>query len=127
MYKTDVYKLCHWRNKNIPPYSKHQIKNVIQENILNKAPSAELKDNQTDQDSLPPYELLDQILYKLIEENLSKEDIIAQGFNQNIVEKIIKLLYAAEFKRQQSAPGTKISKMCFNIDRRYPITNKFFK
>ncbi len=127
IYKTDVYKLCHWRNKNILPYSKHQIKNVIQENILNKAPSAELKDNQTDQDSLPPYELLDQILYKLIEENLSKEDIIAQGFNQNIVEKIIKLLHAAEFKRQQSAPGTKISKMCFNIDRRYPITNKFFK
>ena len=59
--------------------------------------------------------------------NIIKEDIVAQGFDQNIVEKIIKLLHAAEFKRQQSAPGTKISKMCFNIDRRYPITNKFLK
>lgn len=127
IYKTDIYKLCQWRNKNIPRYSKHQTSNVIPENILTKAPSAELKDDQTDQENLPPYELLDQILYKLIEQNMSKEDIVAQGFDQNIVEKIIKLLHAAEFKRQQSAPGTKISKMCFNIDRRYPITNKFLK
>ena len=90
IYKTDIYKLCQWRNKNIPRYSKHQTSNVIPENILTKAPSAELKDDQTDQENLPPYELLDQILYKLIEQNISKEDIVAQGFDQNIVEKIIR-------------------------------------
>jgi NAD+ synthase len=127
IYKTAIYKLCYWRNQNIPENSLINSTKIIPENILDKAPSAELKSNQTDQDNLPPYELLDQILYQLIEQNMSQEDIIAAGFEQNIVEKIIKLLHAAEFKRQQSAPGAKISKMSFNIDRRYPITNKFKK
>ncbi len=127
LYKTQVYQLCQWRNQNIADYSLMQKTNIIPQNILTKAPTAELRFNQTDQDNLPPYNVLDKVLFKLVEENMSKTDIIAQGYEQTLVEKIIKMLYAAEFKRHQSAPGARVSKACFNVDRRYPITNKFIK
>jgi NAD+ synthase len=125
LYKTELYAVAKWRNSNLPEFALGKKGKIIHDSILLKQPSAELRHNQIDQNTLPPYELLDPILYHLIEENLSKQDIIQKGFNKTIVEGIIKMLYSSEFKRRQSPPGTKISTMHFNIDRRYPITNKF--
>ncbi len=125
LYKTELYLLAKWRNKHIPHNSLNKKSQIIHNNILVKPPTAELRYNQTDQDTLPPYEVLDPILYHLIEENLSKQDIINKGFNKSTVEEAIRMLHTSEFKRRQSPPGTKISTMYFNVDRRYPITNKF--
>lgn len=116
VYKTTVYTLSRWRNGK---------GRVIPERILTKAPSAELKPNQTDQDSLPPYDVLDAILTALIETQLSVDEIVKQGFDVLIVEKVAKMLYAAEYKRRQSPPGVKITGMSFGRDRRYPITNRW--
>lgn len=116
IYKTDVFALCKWRNLQ---------KLVIPERIINKAPTAELKPNQTDQDTLPPYEILDKILYRLIELRLSGEDIAHSGFNAEIVNKVGNMVRLAEYKRRQTAPGVKITALAFGRDRRYPITNKF--
>jgi NAD+ synthase len=125
IYKTEVFKICNWRNENIPDGSLYNILNVIPDCIINKPPTAELRANQTDQDSLPPYEVLDQILFNLIEQNLSIEQIVEVGFERKIVERINKLLYLAEYKRRQAPPGAKVSTMSLSIDRRYPITNKW--
>jgi NAD+ synthetase len=114
VYKTTVYKLAHWRNRQGM---------IIPERILTKVPSAELRPNQTDQDTLPPYELLDAILQRLIEQQLSVNEIAAQGYECKIVEQIAKLLYRSEYKRRQAAPGVKITEMAFGRDRRYPLTN----
>jgi len=114
VYKTKVYELANWRN---------QQGRVIPERIITKAPSAELKPNQTDQDSLPPYEILDAILFNLVEKELSIAEIINLGFEASIVEKTAKLLYRSEYKRRQSAPGVKLSSMAFGRDRRLPMTN----
>jgi NAD+ synthase len=126
IYKTKVFELCRWRNNNIPKNSFLEKLNVIPENIIIKAPTAELRDNQKDEDSLPPYPLLDKILYALIEQQKPVEDIVAANIAPvEVVEKIAKLLYLAEYKRRQAAPGVKISTMSFNRDRRFPITTKF--
>lgn len=114
IYKTDVYKLANWRNRQSM---------VIDENIIAKVPSAELRPNQADQDSLPPYDLLDAILQRLIEQGLSVSDIVAEGYEKETVEHISRLLYRAEYKRRQAPPGVKISPMSFGRDRRYPVTN----
>ena len=98
---------------------------VIPENILTKAPTAELRDNQKDQDSLPPYEVLDEILRLLVEQETPLADIVAKGHAAETVRKVERLLYLAEYKRRQAAPGVKISARSFGRDRRYPITNKF--
>ena len=98
---------------------------VIPERIITKAPTAELRDNQTDQDSLPPYEVLDDILRCLVEQEMPLRDIIARGHAAETVKKVERLLYLAEYKRRQAAPGVKISARNFGRDRRYPITNKF--
>ena len=98
---------------------------VIPKNIITKAPTAELWENQTDQDSLPDYDILDDILFKLIEEEMSVEDIIDSGHDSNWVSKIQNLLYISEYKRRQAPPGVKISNKNFGKDRRYPITNNF--
>jgi NAD+ synthase len=98
---------------------------VIPENIIAKAPTAELRENQTDQDSLPPYEVLDDILEGLVDRELSLAQIVARGHSPEIVAKIERLLYLAEYKRRQSAPGVKITSRHFGRDRRYPIINKF--
>ncbi len=115
-YKTRIYELCTWRNLE---------KNVIPQNILTKAPTAELRENQKDSDSLPEYEILDQILFSLIEEQKSVAEIIAAGFEEVLVKKVTKLFYNSEYKRKQSCLGPRISEMAFDKDRRYPITNKF--
>lgn len=114
LYKTEVYELA-------------KICTAIPQNILTKAPTAELRPNQKDSDSLPDYELLDQILFQLIENEKSVADIIAQGFEAELVKKVAKLFYASEYKRRQSCLGPRLSEMAFDKDRRYPITNKFTK
>jgi NAD+ synthase len=116
VYKTQVYALCRWRD---PAGS------LIPERILTRAPSAELKDNQTDQDNLPPYAELDKILYNLIEQDLGIDDLVRMGHSRETVEKTARLLATAEYKRRQSSPGVKISPRSFGRERRYPMTNRF--
>ena len=114
-----------WRNFARPRDAKGPEGEVIPTNILTKAPTAELRENQTDQDSLPPYEILDDILECLVERELSVDEIIERGHQAETVLRIQHLLYIAEYKRRQSAPGVKITEKNFGRDRRYPITNRF--
>jgi NAD+ synthase len=125
LYKMEVYALSRWRNAHVPRGGKGPAGVVIPENILTKAPTAELRENQTDQDSLPPYEVLDDILGCLVEKEMPLADIVARGHDPATVKKVERLLYIAEYKRRQAAPGVKISSRNFGRDRRYPITNKF--
>ena len=125
LYKTEVYALARWRNGHVPEGGLGPKRAVIPERILSKAPTAELRANQTDQDSLPPYEELDDILRSLVEDELSLAAVIARGHTPETVKKVERLLYLAEYKRRQAAPGVKISARNFGRDRRYPITNKF--
>ena len=125
LYKSQVYQLVNWRNNNIPAISIYKKHNIIPKNIIDKEPTAELRENQKDTDSLPDYDVLDRILYQIIEEEKPLNEIIKQGFAKDMVEKIAKLFYSSEYKRKQSVIGPKISKMAFDLERRYPITNKF--
>jgi NAD+ synthase len=125
LYKMQVYALSRWRNLHVPPGALGPSGEVIPHNIIDKAPSAELRPNQTDQDSLPPYPVLDDILECLVEKEMSVEEIVARGHDVATVHRIEHLLYLAEYKRRQSAPGVKITKKNFGRDRRYPITNRF--
>jgi len=122
LYKEEVYGLCAWRNGQAPHGGPL---NCIPERILTKAPSAELRPDQTDQDSLPPYEVLDDILHGLIEEEISLAEIVARGHDAATVKRVQGLLYGSEYKRRQSAPGVKIGPRAFGRDRRYPIVNRF--
>ncbi len=124
IYKTEVYELVRWRNANRPEGLLGPA-HPVPERILTKAPSAELREDQTDQDSLPPYEILDDILYGLIEEELPVEALLARGHTPEAVRRIQNLLYIAEYKRRQAPPGVKIGAKNFGRDRRYPITNKY--
>ncbi|MGE0282390.1 MAG: NAD+ synthase [Rhizobiaceae bacterium] len=125
LYKMQVYGLSRWRNAHVPPGALGPTGEVIPQNIIDKAPSAELRPNQTDQDSLPPYPVLDAILEALVEGEKGVDEIVAQGFDRATVERVEHLLYIAEYKRRQAAPGVKITKKNFGRDRRYPITNRF--
>jgi NAD+ synthase len=125
LYKMQVYALARYRNRTRPQDCLGPEGPVIPENIIAKAPTAELRENQTDQDSLPPYEVLDDILEGLVDRELSLAQIVARGHSPEIVAKIERLLYLAEYKRRQSAPGVKITSRHFGRDRRYPIINKF--
>jgi NAD+ synthase len=125
VYKTMVYKLANWRNENIPLNSLLKKLNIIPSRVINRAPSAELKPNQTDQDTLPSYDKLDKMLYHLIELNQTVEELIKTGWDEQEVLKLAKMLKNAEFKRRQSAPGIKISAKDFAKGRRYPITTGF--
>ncbi len=125
LYKLEVYRLCLWRNAHVPVGGHGPEGEVIPDNILTKAPTAELRENQKDQDSLPPYEVLDDILASLVEQELPLAAIVAKGHDVAVVKKVERLLYLAEYKRRQAAPGVKISARSFGRDRRYPITNKF--
>jgi NAD+ synthase len=125
LYKTEIYRLARWRNENRPDDALGPGGRVIPENVITRAPTAELRENQTDQDTLPPYETLDAILECLVEEELPVADIVARGFDRATVEKVERMLYLAEYKRRQAAPGVKITRKNFGRDRRYPITNKF--
>ncbi len=125
LYKMQVYALADWRNRNVPPGALGPSGEVIPQNIIDKAPSAELRENQTDQDSLPPYPVLDDILECLVENEMGVDAIVAKGHERATVERVEHLLYIAEYKRRQAAPGVKITKKNFGRDRRYPITNRF--
>jgi NAD+ synthase len=123
IYKTDVFAVARWRNANrpFPGAAAHP----IPERILTKPPSAELKPDQTDQDSLPPYAELDGILQGLVEEEAPLDQIVARGYAPATVERIQRLLYASEYKRRQAPPGVKIGGKAFGRDRRYPLVNAF--
>jgi NAD+ synthase len=125
LYKMEVFRLCALRNRWKPQWVHGPDGIVIPENILVKPPSAELRENQKDQDSLPPYDVLDGILVRLIEREMRVSDIIAEGYDADTVRKIERLLYIAEFKRRQSAPGVKVTTKAFGRERRYPIVNRF--
>jgi NAD+ synthase len=125
LYKTEVYALARWRNEHRPEGALGPHAVVIPERILTKAPTAELRANQTDQDSLPPYDELDDILVSLVEKEMPVAAVVARGYAPETVKKVERLLYLAEYKRRQAAPGVKISSRNFGRDRRYPITNRF--
>ena len=125
VWKSDVFKLCKWRNLNKSSEFLGPVGEVIPNRIITKAPSAELREDQKDTDSLPDYDVLDVILKKLVEENLSLEQIVSHGFDMNDVKKISMLLSRSEYKRFQSAPGPKVTEKAFGRDRRYPLTSGF--
>ena len=125
VYKTDVFALSNWRNDHHPKGVNGPSGVVIPTNIIEKPPTAELRDNQKDEDSLPPYDVLDDILESLVENEQNVEEIVARGHDASTVKRIEHLLYIAEYKRRQSPPGVKVSVKNFGRDRRYPITNGF--
>ncbi|MBN8892198.1 MAG: NAD+ synthase [Rhodospirillales bacterium 70-18] len=125
VYKTTVFELCRWRNAHRPTEALGPAGPVMPERVITKPPSAELKPNQTDQDSLPPYEVLDAILKGLIEGEQSVDALVAAGHDRVTVLRVWKMLDRAEYKRRQAPPGVKITARAFGRDRRYPITNGF--
>lgn len=125
LYKMQVYALARWRNGQVPSGALGPGGEVIPANIIDKAPSAELRENQIDQDSLPPYTVLDDILECLVENEMGVDEIVTRGHDRATVSRVEHLLYIAEYKRRQAAPGVKITKKNFGRDRRYPITNRF--
>lgn len=125
LYKMQVYHLAAWRNQHHPADALGPAGEIIPHNIISKAPTAELRENQTDQDSLPEYPVLDDILECLVEQEMSVPDIVARGHSVELVHRIEHLLYIAEYKRRQSAPGVKLTEKNFGRDRRYPITNAY--
>lgn len=125
VYKTEIYAISRWRNAHKPAHAFGPHGPVIPERILTKAPTAELKPDQKDQDSLPPYDVLDDILRGLIEEDLDIRSIAARGHSPETVIKVAEMLDRAEYKRRQAAPGIKITSRAFGRERRYPITNGF--
>ncbi|MEQ9144467.1 MAG: NAD+ synthase [Parvibaculaceae bacterium] len=125
LYKMQVFALCRWRNANKPAMALGPEGEVIPEHIIVKPPSAELREDQKDEDSLPPYEVLDDILECLVEKELPVREIVARGHDRDLVKRIEHLLYIAEYKRRQAAPGVKITSRNFGRDRRYPITNGY--
>ncbi|HJP99129.1 MAG TPA: NAD(+) synthase, partial [Rhodanobacteraceae bacterium] len=140
VYKTQVYRLARWRNEAgtgdhgsgtnsvrtaTTPVPGPRSPVPIPEAVIERAPSAELRAGQTDQDSLPPYEVLDGILQRCIEGAESQAEIVAAGFDAADVQKVVRMLYASEFKRRQAAPGPRVSPCAFGRERRYPISNKW--
>ncbi|MBX9775937.1 MAG: NAD+ synthase [Xanthobacteraceae bacterium] len=125
LYKTQVYRLARLRNRWKPDGARGPDGLVIPENIITRAPTAELRENQTDQDSLPPYDALDAILARLVEREEPIAAIVEAGFDRETVAKVARMLDLAEYKRRQSAPGVKVTLRNFGRDRRYPIVNRF--
>jgi NAD+ synthase len=125
LYKTEVYELTAWRNRCVPYGSMAPHRDVVPDSVLTKAPTAELRPNQKDQDSLPEYPVLDAMLDGLVERERSVDDVAAEGHPRDVVIRTQNMLFAAEYKRRQAPPGVKISTRNFGRDRRYPITNRF--
>ncbi len=125
LYKTRVFESCRWRNANHRAWMMGPRGEVIPPRVIDKPPTAELRAGQKDEDSLPPYAVLDAILERLIEGDAGVADIVAEGFDRETVKKVERLLYLSEYKRFQSAPGTRLTRHAFWLDRRYPIVNKW--
>jgi NAD+ synthase len=125
LYKTEVYRLSRLRNAWRPHGALGPSGRVIPENVLVRAPTAELRENQKDQDSLPPYDVLDAVLERLVEREEPIAAIVAAGFDRDLVMRIERMLHLAEYKRRQAAPGVKVTLKNFGRDRRYPIVNRF--
>ncbi len=124
-YKLTCFKLSEWRNRNKPSLGMGPDGPVMPDTVITKPPTAELREDQKDSDSLPDYEILDPLLHGLVEEELSVTDLVERGFDRETVIRIEKLLYIAEYKRRQAPPGVKLGSRNFGRDRRYPITNAF--
>ena len=125
LYKTRVFATCRWRNENYAAWMKGPKGAVIPSNIIEKPPTAELRENQKDEDSLPPYDILDGILTMLMEGDASVADCVSAGYDRGVVKMVEHLLYISEYKRFQSAPGPRLTKRAFWLDRRYPIANRW--
>ena len=125
LYKTRVFQACRWRNRNHRPWMLGPEGEVIPPRVIDKPPSAELRPDQKDEDSLPPYPTLDAILEGLVDRELSVADLVAQGFDRETVKKVERLIFLSEWKRFQSAPGTRLTRRAFWLDRRYPIVNRW--
>jgi NAD+ synthase (glutamine-hydrolysing) len=118
VFKTDVFRLARYVNE-------HSGKELIPQSIIERAPSAELRDDQLDEDSLPPYPKLDQVLEAYVEEDRSREELMSDGFDRDVVERALALIDRAEYKRRQAPPGVKLRPKAFGRDRRTPITNRW--
>jgi NAD+ synthase len=125
LYKTRVFETCRWRNAHHRPYMLAPAGVLIPPTVIDKPPSAELRANQRDDDSLPPYPVLDAILDGLVDREASAADLVREGFDAGMVKRIEHLLYLAEYKRYQSPPGTRLTPRAFGTDRRYPIVNRW--
>ena len=125
LYKTEVFRLARLRNGWKPEGAMGPDGRVIPENIITRPPTAELRENQKDEDSLPPYAILDAILERLVEREEPISTIVAAGFERETVTRVERMLNIAEYKRRQAAPGVKVTLKNFGRDRRYPITNRF--
>lgn len=125
LYKTRVFETCRWRNANHRPFMLAPAGEIIPPRVIDKPPSAELRPDQKDEDSLPPYAILDAILDGLVENEKSVADLVAAGFDRATVKQVEHLLYISEYKRFQAAPGTRLTKKAFWMDRRYPIANRW--
>lgn len=125
LYKMRVFETCRWRNKTHRPWMRAPAGTVIPPRVIDKPPSAELREDQKDEDSLPPYDVLDAILEMLIEDDAAIDDVVAAGYERATVERVEHLLSISEYKRFQSAPGVKLTRRAFWLERRYPMTNRF--
>jgi NAD+ synthase len=125
LYKMQVFALSRWRNANHPKGGKGPMGPVMPDRVITKPPTAELRANQKDEDSLPPYPKLDDILQCLVEGEMPVEDIMRRGHDLQTIKRVEHLLSIAEYKRRQAPPGVKITRRNFGRDRRYPITNAF--
>ncbi|BAQ68295.1 NAD synthetase [Rhodovulum sulfidophilum] len=125
LYKTRVFETCRWRNAHHRPWMKGPAGEVIPSRVIEKPPSAELRADQKDEDSLPPYPVLDRILEGLVDDARSVEDLVAEGLERDMVKRVEHLIYISEYKRFQSAPGARLTQRAFWLDRRYPIVNRW--
>ena len=125
LYKTRVFETCRWRNANHRDWMQGPAGEVIPPGVIDKPPTAELRDDQKDEDSLPPYEVLDVILTELIDNEASVADVVAMGYDRDTVKKVEHLIYISEYKRYQSAPGARLTMRSFWLDRRYPLVNRW--
>jgi NAD+ synthase len=125
MYKTRVFDICRWRNANHRPWMMAPAGTMVPVEIIEKPPTAELREDQKDSDSLPPYDILDGILTMLVDQEASVADCVAVGYERETVKKVEHLIYISEYKRFQSAPGPRLTDSAFWLDRRYPIVNRW--
>jgi NAD+ synthase len=125
LYKTRVFETCRWRNANHRPWMMGPPGEVIPARVIDKPPSAELREDQKDEDSLPPYPVLDAILERLIDFEMSVAEVVAEGYDREVVQRVEHLIYVSEYKRFQSAPGARLTRRAFWLDRRYPIVNRW--